>query len=116
MADKLLNYSNNTMTNEWIEWTGENRIRTPSMFRGSSCSSFLNNNQHNYKFNPSSQSTITSINTNTITTANNNNMGLKQQPQHSHAQQNHTTTTTTTTGVMKSLLKPRGLYLIENEG
>lgn len=35
------------MTNEWIEWTGENRIRTP--LRGSYNNNYLNNNQTNYK-------------------------------------------------------------------
>lgn len=76
-----------TMTNEWIEWTGENRIRTPTIFRGNNTcsSSFLNNNQHNYKFNPSQTSITTTPN-----------MGLKspttspsQQPQQQQPQQLH---------------------------
>lgn len=51
MADKILSdFSPPNMTNEWIEWTGENRMRT-SNYRGSSCSNYLNNNHHNYKCN-----------------------------------------------------------------
>lgn len=92
------------MTNEWIEWTGENRIRTPTIFRGNNTcsSSFLNNNQHNYKFNPSQ----TSISTTTT------NMGLKsptssppQQTQQQQQQLHHS--------LFKTLYqqqKARGLY------
>ena len=33
------------MTNEWMEWAGDGRIRTP--LRGSSCNSnFINNNNY----------------------------------------------------------------------
>lgn len=96
-----------TMTNEWIEWTGENRIRTPTIFRGNNTcsSSFLNNNQHNYKFNPSQ----TSISTTTT------NMGLKsptssppQQTQQQQQQLHHS--------LFKTLYqqqKARGLYFID---
>ena len=38
------------MTNEWIDWTGENhRIRTP--LRAGACSNYLNNNYTNHKMN-----------------------------------------------------------------
>lgn len=30
------------MTQEWIDWSGENRVRTP--LRGGGCNNFLNNN------------------------------------------------------------------------
>lgn len=30
------------MTQEWIDWTGDNRIRTP--LRGGGCNNYLNNN------------------------------------------------------------------------
>lgn len=30
------------MTNEWIDWSGDNRIRTP--LRGGGCNNYLNNN------------------------------------------------------------------------
>lgn len=36
------------MTNEWIDWSGENRVRTP--LRGGGCNNFLNNNYTNQKF------------------------------------------------------------------
>lgn len=35
------------MTNEWIDWSGENRVRTP--LRGGGCNNFLNNNYTNQK-------------------------------------------------------------------
>lgn len=34
------------MTNEWIEWAGDSRLRTP--LRGS-CNNFINNNYNNNK-------------------------------------------------------------------
>lgn len=36
------------MTNEFIDWSGENRVRTP--LRGGGCNNFLNNNYTNQKF------------------------------------------------------------------
>lgn len=35
------------MTNEWIDWSSENRIRTP--LRGGCCNNYLNNNYTSYK-------------------------------------------------------------------
>lgn len=52
MAEKLnsIEFSLPNMTNEWIEWTGDNRLRT-STYRGSGCSNYLNNNHHILKNN-----------------------------------------------------------------
>lgn len=38
------------MTNEWIDWSDENRIRTPLRGAISSCNNLLNNNYTNCKF------------------------------------------------------------------
>lgn len=35
------------MTNEWIDWSNENRVRTP--LRGGGCNNYLNNNYTNNK-------------------------------------------------------------------
>lgn len=35
------------MTNEWIDWSGENRVRTP--LRGGGCNNYLNNNYTSHK-------------------------------------------------------------------
>lgn len=35
------------MTNEWIDWSAENRVRTP--LRGGGCNNYLNNNYTNQK-------------------------------------------------------------------
>lgn len=44
--NKQKNKISDNMTNEWIDWSSENRIRTP--LRGS-FNNFTNNNQSNYK-------------------------------------------------------------------
>lgn len=38
------------MTNEWIDWSDENRIRTPLRGAITSCNNLLNNNYTNSKF------------------------------------------------------------------
>lgn len=95
-----------TMTNEWIEWTGENRIRTPTIFRGNNTcsSSFLNNNQHNYKFNPSQTSITTTTNNMGIKSPTNPSQQQQPQQQQQQHQLNHS--------LFKSLYqhKSRGVY------
>lgn len=109
LQSQLNNNNNNNMTNEWIEWPIENRIRTTSAFRGSNtCSStFLtqnNNNQHNYKFNANhtTSTTTTSGTTTNSTNSTTTTMGLKHHHHHLHHLHHH----------HARLQRPRGKFLL----